>query len=55
MTEVEEWQLRKENVELKKQLLQLQFNLITKEEQELGPNPAPPPPKPELKVAGEAS
>ena len=53
MTEVE-WQLRKENVELKKQLLQLQFNLITKEEQELGPNPATMP-KPELKVAGEAS
>jgi len=54
MTEAEEWQLRKENVELKKQLLQLQFNLIVKEEQDLGPAPAPGP-KPELKIAGEAS
>jgi len=52
MTEIE-WQLRKENVELKKQLLQLQFNLVTKEEQDLGPPPAPPT-KPDLKVAGEA-
>lgn len=54
MTE-DEWKLRKENIELKKQLLQMQFNLVSKEEEALGPNPAPPPPPPELKIAGEAA